>query len=128
LQLSRGIGYSSIHYSLIGETLREFLLLLRTRSVLFKDNDHLAASAYIFGVDGTFTTHLDDFTDLIFGLASIFCKTICLVLHAFLRDGIFGLEDCGRSWVLHMSISLETLSKLLVGARTSVWSFLVTVG
>ena len=126
--LFRSVGYSSIHYFLIGETLREFLLLLRARSVFFKDNDHLAASAYIFGVDGTFATHLDDFTNLILGLARIFCKTICLVLDAFLRDGIFRLENCGRSWVLHMCISLETLSKLLIGARTSVWSFLVTVG
>ena len=84
LQLSRWVGYSRIHRSLIGETLKELLLLLRACSVLFKDNDHFIACADIFCVNCAFATHLDDFADLILRLSRIFCQTIRLFLDVFL--------------------------------------------
>jgi len=79
---------------LIGETLYELLLLLRASPVLVQDNDHFA-SVRIFGVNGAFATHLDDFADLVLGLAYKPCQAIRLVLGTALRDWILGLEDCG---------------------------------
>ena len=76
--------------SLIGETLGELLLLLRASPIFVQDNDHFARTG-IFGIYCAFATHLDDFADLVLGLANKSCQAIRLVLGTTLRDGILGL-------------------------------------
>ena len=123
------------HYPLVagnvcvtGETLRELLLLLRASSGLIKDNNHLA-HFHVICVNSAFSTHFDDFTDLVFGLANVLLgKSIVLNLDCCLRGKTFWLENGSRSRVLPLRVMLiKALAELLiVVARASIWTFFVT--
>ena len=47
------------------EAMGELLLLLRISAVFVKDNDHLS-SILIIGIDGAFTAHLYNLSNLVF--------------------------------------------------------------